>query len=279
MAQKAEGRWVRACTAARWPMHATQVSEEQAKAIAQKYVDEQLKGYTIEKVIPSSGMPRTMYTVEAPGLPKRESKTLHISPFGHVMPFLVPQAPGLISSVARRRWGGTAPVRAVHPTRGTGGPRTMHPEILMESRDVDSWRHGHAACSLVLTVRFEVNATSRRAVERRRAMKRFVAVSVSLAHLTLTGVPAIRAAEQCPPEVAKASAALKSARPPSRRDLRPRGPSRTSRPRAPRGQKSKRCRRRVVISEDPGPRGNQDVQAPRNQDVRRAEPGCPGPPR
>jgi hypothetical protein len=74
-------------------MHATQVSEDEAKAIARKYVDEQLKGYTIEKVIPSSGMPRTMYTVELKG-PKGESKTLHISPFGHVMPVPVPQRQG-----------------------------------------------------------------------------------------------------------------------------------------------------------------------------------------
>jgi hypothetical protein len=74
-------------------MNATQVSEDQAKAIAQKYVDEQLKGFTVEKVVPSTGMPRTMYTVELKG-PKGESKTLHISPFGHVMPFPVPQRQG-----------------------------------------------------------------------------------------------------------------------------------------------------------------------------------------
>jgi hypothetical protein len=74
-------------------MNATQVSEDQAKTIAQKYVDEQLKGYTIEKVVPSTGMPRTMYTVELKG-PKGESKTLHISPFGHVMPFPVPLRQG-----------------------------------------------------------------------------------------------------------------------------------------------------------------------------------------
>lgn len=74
-------------------MHATQVSEDEAKAIALKYVDEQLKGYTIEKVIPSTGMPRTMYTVELKG-PKGEGKTLHISPFGHVMSFPVPQRQG-----------------------------------------------------------------------------------------------------------------------------------------------------------------------------------------
>ena len=71
-------------------MNATQVSEDEAKAIAQKYVDEQLNGYTIEKVVPSTGMPRTMYTVELKG-PKGESKMLHVSPFGHVMPFPMPR--------------------------------------------------------------------------------------------------------------------------------------------------------------------------------------------
>jgi hypothetical protein len=74
----------------RGEMPATQVSEDEAKAIAQKYVDEQLKGYTIETVTPSTGMPRTMYTVELKG-PKGEGKTLHISPFGHVMPFPLPE--------------------------------------------------------------------------------------------------------------------------------------------------------------------------------------------
>jgi hypothetical protein len=74
-------------------MHATQISEEQAKAIAQKYVDEQLTGFTIEKVVPSTSMPRTMYTVELKG-PKGENKTLHVSPFGHVMPFPKPQHKG-----------------------------------------------------------------------------------------------------------------------------------------------------------------------------------------
>ena len=77
----------------RGAMGATQVSEDEAKAIAQKYVDEQLKGFTIDKVIPSTGMPRTMYTVELKG-PKAERKTLHISPFGHVIPFPMPQHQG-----------------------------------------------------------------------------------------------------------------------------------------------------------------------------------------
>ena len=36
-------------------IHATQVREDKAKAIARKYVDEQLKGYTIEQVTRASG--------------------------------------------------------------------------------------------------------------------------------------------------------------------------------------------------------------------------------
>jgi hypothetical protein len=74
-------------------MMGTQVTEDQAKAIAQKYVDEQFKGFTVEKVVPSTGMPRTMYTVELKG-PKGERKTLHVSPFGHVMLLPVPQRQG-----------------------------------------------------------------------------------------------------------------------------------------------------------------------------------------
>ena len=74
-------------------MRTMQVSEDQAMAIAQKHVDEQLKGFTIEKVVPSTGMPRTMYTVALKG-PKGESRTLHVSPFGHVMPFPAPQRQG-----------------------------------------------------------------------------------------------------------------------------------------------------------------------------------------
>lgn len=38
-------------------------------------------------------MPRTMYAVELNG-PKGERKTLHVSPFGDVMPFAMPQRQG-----------------------------------------------------------------------------------------------------------------------------------------------------------------------------------------
>jgi hypothetical protein len=34
-------------------MNGVQVTEDQAKALARKYVDEQLKGFTIERIIPS----------------------------------------------------------------------------------------------------------------------------------------------------------------------------------------------------------------------------------
>jgi hypothetical protein len=84
-------------------MHGTQVTEDEAKALAQKYVDEQLKGFTIEKVVPSTGMPRTMYTVELKG-PKGESKTLQRD--------AVPcaSAPGITRRVGlEARHGGAAP--------------------------------------------------------------------------------------------------------------------------------------------------------------------------
>jgi hypothetical protein len=71
-------------------MHGAQISEDRARALAQKYIDEQLEGFTIDKVVASTGMPHTMYSIELKG-PNGESKTLHVSPFGHVMP--LPSSP------------------------------------------------------------------------------------------------------------------------------------------------------------------------------------------
>ena len=71
--------------------HATQVREDEAKAIARKYVDEQLTGYTIEQVTQAPGGCGRC-TVRLKG-PKGEGKTVHMSPFGRVM-----------------HWGATAPV-------------------------------------------------------------------------------------------------------------------------------------------------------------------------
>ena len=42
-------------------IHATQVREDAAKAVARKYVDEPLKRYTIEQVNPSTGRLRTIH--------------------------------------------------------------------------------------------------------------------------------------------------------------------------------------------------------------------------
>ena len=43
-------------------------------------------GATVERVLPSTGMRHTMYTVELKG-PKGEVRTLHVTPWGGVRPF------------------------------------------------------------------------------------------------------------------------------------------------------------------------------------------------
>ena len=62
------------------------ITADKAKEIAQKYADEYLKGFTVERVLPFTGMHHTMYSVELKG-PKDEVRTLHINPWGNVMPF------------------------------------------------------------------------------------------------------------------------------------------------------------------------------------------------
>ncbi|MBI4609259.1 MAG: PepSY domain-containing protein [Candidatus Rokubacteria bacterium] len=62
------------------------ISEAKAKELAQQYADKYLKGFTVEKVLPFTGMHHTMYSVELKG-PKDEVRTLHINPWGNVMPF------------------------------------------------------------------------------------------------------------------------------------------------------------------------------------------------
>ena len=90
-------------------------------------------------------------------------------------------------------------------------------------------------------------------------MKRFVAVSLGLALVTLTGVPAIHAAEQCPPEVAKASAALKSAQASLKKSSQTaRAQQEVQAPRSQAGSKSQEVQ---------APRGKQEVQAPRVNDA------------
>lgn len=63
----------------------TAITEEKAKELAQEYADRHLKGFTVEKVLPFTGMHGTMYSVELKG-PNEEVRAFHVNPWGHVMP-------------------------------------------------------------------------------------------------------------------------------------------------------------------------------------------------
>ena len=67
----------------------TQVTEEKAKELAQQYADKNLAGFKVERVLPSTGMHHTMYSVELKNA-KGELRSIHITPFGGVMPFSGP---------------------------------------------------------------------------------------------------------------------------------------------------------------------------------------------
>jgi hypothetical protein len=62
------------------------ISADKAKEIAKEYTDKYLKGFTVERVLPFTGMRHTMYGVELKG-PKDEVRYLRINPWGGVMPF------------------------------------------------------------------------------------------------------------------------------------------------------------------------------------------------
>jgi hypothetical protein len=68
------------------PAATTPITEEKAKEAAQNYANTYLKGFTVDKVLPFTGMMGTMYSVELKG-PKDEVRTLHVNPWGNVMPF------------------------------------------------------------------------------------------------------------------------------------------------------------------------------------------------
>jgi hypothetical protein len=63
-----------------------QVTDDQAKEIAQKYADKYLKGFTVDKVLPFGTPMGTSYSVELKG-PQDEMRVLHVNPWGSVMPF------------------------------------------------------------------------------------------------------------------------------------------------------------------------------------------------
>jgi hypothetical protein len=67
----------------------TQITEEKAKELAQQYADKYLAGFKVERVLPSTGMPHTMYSVELKDA-KGEMRSIRVTPFGGVMPFSGP---------------------------------------------------------------------------------------------------------------------------------------------------------------------------------------------
>jgi hypothetical protein len=64
----------------------TEITEEKAKELATAYADKYLNGFTVERVLPFTGRFRTMYSVELKNS-AGEIRTLHVNPFGNVMPF------------------------------------------------------------------------------------------------------------------------------------------------------------------------------------------------
>jgi len=71
---------------ARFTGAATEVTEEKAKELATAYADKYLKGFTVERVLPFTGRVHTMYSVELKNQ-AGEVRTLHVNPWGNVMPF------------------------------------------------------------------------------------------------------------------------------------------------------------------------------------------------
>jgi hypothetical protein len=68
----------------------TQITDQQARDLAQQYADKNLAGFKVERVLPSTGMPHTMYVVELKN-DKGDLRTIHVNPFGGVMPFGAPR--------------------------------------------------------------------------------------------------------------------------------------------------------------------------------------------
>jgi hypothetical protein len=65
---------------------ATEITEEKAKELATAYAGRYLKGFTVERVLPFTGRFHTMYSVELKN-EAGEVRTLHVNPFGNVIPF------------------------------------------------------------------------------------------------------------------------------------------------------------------------------------------------
>lgn len=68
------------------PATATQLTEDKAKELAQQYADKYLAGFAVERVLPFAAGHGTAYSVELKNQ-AGEARTIHINPFGNVMPF------------------------------------------------------------------------------------------------------------------------------------------------------------------------------------------------
>jgi hypothetical protein len=64
---------------------AAEITADKAKELAAAYADQYLKGFTVDRVLPFTGRFRTMYAVELKNS-AGEVRTLHVNPFGNVMP-------------------------------------------------------------------------------------------------------------------------------------------------------------------------------------------------
>ena len=65
---------------------AAEITEDKAKELATAYAGPYLKGFTVERVLPFTGRFHTMYSVELKN-EAGEVRTLHVNPYGNVMPF------------------------------------------------------------------------------------------------------------------------------------------------------------------------------------------------
>jgi hypothetical protein len=67
------------------------LGEAEAKARVEEYVKQYLPGFTVERVLPVTGRRMRAYQVELKG-EKGETRTVHVNPWGNVMPFPGPMA-------------------------------------------------------------------------------------------------------------------------------------------------------------------------------------------
>lgn len=61
------------------------LTEDAAQRAAAEYTAQHLPGFVVQRVLPLTGMHMTMYQAELSG-PGGEARTLHINPWGAVMP-------------------------------------------------------------------------------------------------------------------------------------------------------------------------------------------------